>query len=583
MEALVACLEHLESGRLEVERIEKSCLEEIPNKTRQENIQYFQYLVYLLLQRDEIPDDNHRTIGLLVKLAALNIPAVYPGIVTWVVKRCSLANVQALQVWEAWLVNMSAQSDMEGTIKAYTLMRKSLVQLMEQENVLVGSFMKKLVKNVPVESQIFSDFVTHVSHWPIVLACLTVNAQCQVSGSMKQVLSDTIKIWFEKRCLSKINEESDETVCSYDRQEEVDAIEKIIPFLGPETCKYLQLLPFAINKGLPLPLSVINHESSDLLGYTLSMRLDSKNRRTELFIHKSILFALLMFSSSNTLSRKIGSKLLSKFSAFHNCSIETLILKKFDSIIDSLITYLKSGENLQTDAIISLLNTLVTGDHAISANVLIDLVRIILKTYKPRNFPLWALQALHTILKQSPPSGFEHNHETLFPSELMANEIVSRTKYCIDIEVDTESANDRNKIVEKSVMATIACMEAIRSLGRSHQVQIVRICEILVRFIPTLNRQFVECEELDIRLVTAAEVIAAIASLDSQVISFFRERLNSDIMPRLVERLEKSDSPEPQQPLANVVQRLLGLKCEILSPSIVAQLSRFFKQRPIEG
>lgn len=171
-------------------------------------------------------------------------------------------------------------------------------------------------------------------------------------------------------------------------------------------------------------------------------------------------------------------------------------------------------------------------------SVLIDLVRLIIETYSPRNAPIWVMELLLTIsfsLKTDPELG-ESN--LLNPTQLIAIELIDFLKFFIDISVDEEHhENDpvanANICFIKSVFALRSIRNCLRIFLKSFpQIFIVKLCDfwtIFQVFLPTNNS--IESQEDKLRLLFGLELVEIIGESDSSTKEFFENRIKETIVP----------------------------------------------------
>lgn len=547
---------------------------------KETNIHLVKYFIYLLLRNDYT--NGRGSVEVLRRLSNLEISNVYPGIVTWAVEKFLVTkNLEYIGVWESWLVSISelSGSDLEGTVTAFRILLPHM-RLVGENGGYIGKFISRLVGSAPCILSVLLDadaleFIpTSIDRFP--------------SDFSATALVDKIKKRLKTIEFPNNVYDPDDFISAYIPNPAKLLINRLNLQAG-ETCGFFRSIFSAFNPAIPLKIgSAVPQDAIDLfaLGFAISKRFVLSNRKN-LFIHKSLCLVVILSVSEIKIIQRLGLDLIQQFAEFHPCSPQELIRMKSESIIDSLIIYIEKNDvNLEP---LSRIVEILVVESEICANVLIDLVRVILKRFKPRNFPLWALQGLHSMLKNSlrpalESSKIEQDNQSLGPSEIMAIEIISRTKYCIDIELDCVE-NNRKSILERSVMATIVCMEAVRTLKRSHEIQIVKICEILNLFNASLTAPDTCMSELDIRLVAAIELIIFIAESDPRVIDFFRDRINSEIVSRVAERVNSlgDTNVDTVSQYTTAINRLVRTDSRILSVQHHALLSLFLSLRALQS
>lgn len=559
--------------------------------------EYAQFFIYLILEKGGEDSED-----ILIRLARLSIPNVYPGIVSWVVsgmeEKEQDRHLALIQVWTAWIPKnkLLENTDLDGTLKAYNILFNPYRSLFTGKiaHPVIASFLSRLVRSFPwpLDSGAADALLSHYldSGWTNVLASIEEWGR-DVPLLVKTHIARRIEAFID-------NIFNQQPLLLEPFQQVFDSMEKLAQLLCLEPLSENPSRPSfymfaAMNPKIPMSLSFRNFaDPAELFafGFALSKRFPQHTKaRAHLFINTSILSVLHMSLSDNSMIHGIGCDLLKQYTNHRGfASVETLIASVSDTIADSLITLLRTSEAdahtvIKLDSFTRVVETLVSHPAEISGCVLIDLARVILKSYKPRNFPLWALKGLHAIIKGV---GFAenklHGNEKLSSAEIMANEVISRTKYCIDISVDTESKSSAQNIVEKSVMATIVCMEAVRTLKRSHEVQTVKLCELLNLFVPSMNESNSDLNELDIKLVAAIEVVISIGSMDSRVIDFFQNRVDSEIIAPFLRRIRAASGDHSINRFIPVIKRLCGMESQILLPHNLSELNSFLKLRLIE-
>ena len=255
-------------------------------------------------------------------------------------------------------------------------------------------------------------------------------------------------------------------------------------------------------------------------------------------VFKSLFHVLRLQYSSVDFHRSASHECLGAFArAGRLPTVSSLVEKHLDTIIDSLITSVRIGRTRLCDShqvVLSLVSS-----YAVPPSHLIDLSREILATYPPRDMPLWALRVLFVMVKSCPPPSSGQTEACLLsPSQLLANECISRVKYCIDLNVAGE---DQVDALARSAWAIMTVIECIRILNVP-EMQIVKLCDtfpFLVSFMQPDGSGYD-----DVRLIVGLEVVSLISETHKSVWQFFTKRLDNDVWSLVLARTDRLSNSE---------------------------------------
>jgi hypothetical protein len=231
------------------------------------------------------------------------------------------------------------------------------------------------------------------------------------------------------------------------------------------------------------------------------------------------------FSSNNAL-RRIGREAFSRIST--GTDENAFIQQHAESVMDAIITEVRRTSFHDTSRLVRW----IVKNFRISIGTRVDLIRCILTTFRPRDFPVWALEVLSALTgslekRCKVPTASEDIQLT--PQEIIANEILGRVKYLIGTEFGKPQ-----ECFEKSVFAIIVCGKAVQVFGVLPKIQIVKLCEIL----DMMKLFLAPCgskDEAKIRLLIALQLIPIICECDPMVAEFLAQRFEEEIWPLLLD------------------------------------------------
>ena len=543
------------------------------------------YIIFILLGRKSA--DSLKAVAEIGTEHSTSLSGIYPGIVTGAVEAClhdSRLVDLAVDMWRTWLPGFTqGESDVKGSLLGLAKIRALLGN---SSNVKV--FLEQLQWTVPqhhqiteisldlgIECGLTDGFLAHAlanTRWDLVgrylRFCTGPALVDEIGLAVKSYLSAEK---FESACLTDVAEKA-EVLAIIDPQNTYgkflessytessrDCLVKAFPefpLIETEVLPYLSSHIFFDGEELEFADYIIVGSllADDKLVYLVENRISKIPR----CFSKSILFArtyLLARWPVNLNSRMLHRTLYEILSA--RCSryatlgavgteamlkIESgtewdVIEIHMDSVVDSLIRTiaLHAGHVVLNEGS-DVINYLVH-NHEIPDTLQIDLVREILASYKPRDFPEWALKVIAILVKRLGDRGRVHtdlSHDRLLtPAELLCSEVVARLRFVIEV-------GDPNSSFVKSVWAISILNNAVRVFGG--QCRIVRICEffdIVTRFMQP-DKISGSQDQDDLRLLVALQLIHTIAQCGGETVSFFSDQIRDRFLPLWCERLKSS-------------------------------------------
>jgi hypothetical protein len=246
---------------------------------------------------------------------------------------------------------------------------------------------------------------------------------------------------------------------------------------------------------------------------------------------------------SDSVYRRIGSEALEKLAQ----GIDELafLQKHAESIVDSVISDIS---DLATNVIYWMVRY-----FKISIGARLDLARKIMRSFRPRDIPVWALEVLSAIAGSLTARSFPTvapSEETLLSTdELIANELIGRIKYVIGTDFGPPQI-----ALEKSIFGVLICKKAISVFTNLPRIQIVKLCEIM-DMMKLFTADGKTDEEFKIRLLILAQLILVVCHSDRSVADFFAQRFQTEVWPLFLNtKVNVNDESDLNSRFSNAVQ-----------------------------
>ena len=552
------------------------------------------YLIVLLLRRSLFHD-----LAILGERMNSSLTGVYPGIVIGAIDAVEKNTdpEAALSAWTQWVPNTLSDQDLKGTMIAIARLPHlesasgllyriiSAINTNRPERIVLIERLASIPPTFDLSSLVSNQEIFHFKKpdgsvaWALVELCmqgrvLSAEEKQWIVNEMTKSMSydefwsvngPTLDVASQKSLLALIDsigaEEDHSHAMPSDSEDPDIFLTKAFPNFpvwkqiiqssdwegirvefdsSPQTSFGSFILQGLLGRKKNISVKYFRTER-DWFGYLYGM--DSREKMCD-FYHSLFPILSLCFSSERPL-RAIGRTVWTKL----NIDIETYV----ESIMDSLITKVRRGETT-LDSAHAVISHLVESVH-IPIGTRIDLVRVMLRTYAPRNFPIWALRAIGRIttsLERRTERPADINVAMLSAQEVIANEILARLKYVVSADFDV--SGNTQTYIEKSIIAFIVCMKAICVFEKIPEIQIVKICDLMnvLKFFIAPSKK----DEHIVRTIAFMEIVTFVYERDESVIEFFVPRFEKEVWP-IVEEAEllARNNPEFADRLRTAVKR----------------------------